>query len=159
MKSTDNLISLALDVSKIFEVDGFIYSDPKPLLNDIPYIGVNHTLEWNLAVPLCSPGVLRFNHLWYDPGLTSLFSGSIAGSPDTPPSKSNNSGLTIGLAVGLTLGILLLVAILIIVAVKVPAVRNIFRPFAKRGRGTLLDTKTTTTEPSNSWTRAQTPAE
>lgn len=157
IKSIDDLVSLSLDVSKLFEVDGLIYNDSKPLLNDVSQLQLEHPLEWNFGVAICSPGILHYNHFWYDPGLTSLWSGPIP-DPAAPPSKSSNDRLTVGLAVGLTLGLVLVAAILIVVTVKVPAVRHFFQPSTKR-RDPTANARLATSEASKSWTRAQTPVE
>lgn len=128
-------VAMSFDLLMSFLLDGQKTRDESPSLfvvplNDAPPVN----FSWNMALPICRDNVAHFTNFWYDPSFTVLFSGDIPSKEqDTRPAAKNRT--TLGIAVGVSIGVVAIVAVaFIIVIIKVPAVRDFFRPYAKRGR-------------------------
>lgn len=133
----------------------------QPGMVDSPAIlsSVQFAYMW---LPFCSTPVnlvgKRFNHLWYDPSISVLFSGSML-SPDATPGQKADKTKFIILAVCLVAAVGLIITAFLIAWFHSPSLRTFFRPYRKRKLGveTRDDAVNGVSAENPAWSRSSQP--
>lgn len=164
-----------------------VVNDLSAVVDDVPYVfgvvdpsntpgtlGANPVIfdtirRLSVVVPFCNPVVnfvgQQFQHLWYDPSLSFLFSSNTQQNANPEQKKQNKTAIIAGSVSGAV--VVILVAAVVIVYVKSPRFRLLVRPSLKRhlaAKDSVLIQDSGGASHSNSssnqgWAKSQRPAD